>query len=626
MSHRLVLLILLCIFSAILGVFSFSPAKAVELVRYYGYWSILGAFALFLYYLVRSLRDVRLSVLLWRKMGGVLLLIISATIFLHLHERHEFKIVADEVVLSSTAMQMHFEREAAVVLRGYEYAGNFIPMQVFVDKRPLFFPLLLSLVHDFTGYRVGNVFALNAFVSLVLISFLFLLARRLGGPWAGVGAVLLLCGIPLVAQNAVGGGFELLNIAMITVTFWLGLRYAERPDDDDRLCAFALSGVLLSQTRYESVLFLLPVAVSILYLWWKGGRVNIPWPLLAAPLLLIIYPLQHKVFDLSEGSWQMADVAGATTPFALRYFYNNIGHAMNFFFSFDGTQPSSWLLGLVGLPAVGFFVLMLYKEHLQVFIREPEKAVACLFVLTLIVHTGIMLCYFWGHWDDPIIRRLSLPTQLLLIFCVIFVLPKLVGNPGRWRVLASIAGLYIICFTVPSSAMHRFTQENFAARTTNWIAGYVRGLGEKTALAIDNNSGLQWFLYRKSCVNPALLLNRPDEFIFHFKRHSFDEVLVVQRAGLDIKTGNRFVSVSDDLGPGVKLELIEEKAFSPIYLVRLSRVLSVDEPIFKAWVATRLEQDKKDAKAKSLATTTTTVKTMDTADPNSLVLWLKNLP
>jgi hypothetical protein len=626
MSRRFFLLILLCLFALVLGVFTFTPVRAVILVRFYGYWAILVAFGLFVWYLSRSLKDVRISRQTLREWWPAVVFILAATAFLHLHEKHEFKIVADEVLLSSAAMEMHFEREAAVVLRGYEYAGNFVPMQVFVDKRPLFFPLLISLVHDFTGYRVGNVFVLNAAVSLVLIATLFLVGRRLGGPWAGAAAVLLLCGIPLVAQNVTGGGFELLNITMIVLTLWLGLRYADRPDDDDRLSAFALSSVLLAETRYESVLFVLPVAASILYLWWRERRVNLPWPLFAVPLLMILYPLQHKVFDLSESSWQMGDVAGATTPFALKYFYDNVGHAINFFFSFDGVQPSSWLVALIGIPAVGFFVLMFYKEHRSIFSREPVLGVACIFVLTLILHTGVMLCYFWGHWDDPIIRRLSLPTQILLILATVFVLPKLVGHAKRWRVLVGAAGLYIISFTVPASAMHRYTEENFAARTTNWVAGYIRGLGDKKVLAIDNNSGLQWFLYRKSCVNPLLLINRTDEFIFHFKRRSFDEVLVVQRAGLDLKTNERFVSASDDLGPGIKLELVEERAMSPIYLMRISRVVSVDETAFKAWAATRREQEKKAAEAKASTSSAAPASTMDMADPTSLVLWLHNLP
>jgi len=43
-------------------------------------------------------------------------------------------------------MRMHFNREAAAMVRGYDLAGTFTALHVYVDKRPLFFPFL-----TFTG-------------------------------------------------------------------------------------------------------------------------------------------------------------------------------------------------------------------------------------------------------------------------------------------------------------------------------------------------------------------------------------------------------------------------------------------------------------------------------------------
>ena len=618
MFRRLLLLVLVALFALVFGFVTFTPSQAVTMVRAGGYWVILAGFMAFMYFLLRSLRSE------WSQMKKIGdwwragLLIIGASGFLHLHEPHQFKIVADEVVLSSTAMQMHFARESGVVLRGYEFAGNFLPMQVYLDKRPLFFPFLLSLVHDLTGYRVANVFALNALVTLTLVAGCYLVGRRMGGAWAGAAAVLLLCAIPLVGQNATGGGFELLNIAMIVVTVWLGLRYAERADSD-RLCAFVLAGVLLAQTRYESVLFLAPVAASILYIWLREKRVDLPWALIFSPLLLLVYPLQHNVFKMSESTWQLNDVAGATSPFALRYFYDNVGHALNFFFSFNGTQPSSWLVAVLGMVATAFFALVLYKKHREFFARDRGMAVASIFIIALVLHTGLMLCYFWGKWDDPIIRRLSLPVHVLFILAILFVGPHLVSHARRWHALTWMAAIYVLGFTVPASAMHRFTQDNFAARTTNWLGGYIRTLGDKNVLAIDNNAGLQWFLYRKSSINPLLFASRIDEYAFHYESHSFEDYLVVQRAGVDLKTGDRFVSVEDDLGPGVKLQLIEEKAFSPIYLVRLSRVVGLDKEKLKLWAEERKKLKKASASGASMI-----VVSVD--DPDQLVIWLRKLP
>ncbi len=621
MSKRLLLLGLIALLALVLGFFTFSPARSVEIVRYSGYWIILASTVLFGWFLIRSLRSEWPALKAVRQWWPAGLVILGGSVFIHLHERHEFKIVADEVVLSSTAMQMHFERETAMVLRGYEFAGNFSAMQVSLDKRPLLFPFLLSMVHDLTGYRVANVFILNALVSVVMMAVFYLVGRRLGGhPLAGVVAVLLVCAVPLIAQNATGGGFELLNVAMIVVTLWLGLRYAERTETD-RLCAFVLSGVLLAQTRYESVLFIAPVGVCVLYIWFRECRVDLPWPLIITPLLLLLYPLQHNVFKVSEASWQLNDVAGATSPFGFRYFYDNIGHAMNFFLNFDGVQPSSWLVAILGVFATGVFVLTLYREHREIFALKPETAVAVIFIAALIGHTVLMLCYFWGKWDDPIIRRLSLPAHVLMILAIIFVMPRLFSRPQSWRVLIVLMGLCIVGFTVPTSAMQRYTQENFAARTTNWLGGYIKTLGDRSVLAIDNAAGLQWFLYRKSSVNPQLFAIRFEEYLYHFRLGSFNDYLVVQRVGVDLKTGAKFVSIDDDVGPGLKLEVIEEKAFSPIYLMRLSRVVGVDEEKMRAWVAEK-KQFQKDQKSGKVSLVTT----RSNDEPNQLVEWLKKLP
>ncbi|HYC73100.1 MAG TPA: glycosyltransferase family 39 protein [Opitutaceae bacterium] len=616
MPRRLLLLFLTTALALVLGYLTFTPLQAVNLVHHGGYWLLLGTTAWFAWHLIRSLRDTAEEWRVPRRWWPAAVLIVGLAGWLHVHEEHGFKIVADEVLLSSTARQMHFHRETAVILRGYDYAGNFTPMNVFLDKRPLLFPFLLCTLHDLTGYRVGNVFVLNGLLSLALVGLTYLVGRRMGGPWAGTAAALLLCGVPLVAQNATGGGFELLNMVMLVMVLWLGQRFVERPADEDRLGAFILGGVLLAQVRYESVLFVLPVGLTVIYTWWRERRLLLPGPLLAAPLLLVIWPLHHNVFKLSEAAWQLFDIAGATDPFGIGYFYDNIGHAMNFFFTADGSQPSSWPLAVLGVLSCGLFMLLLYKEH-RTLVRDPAGSVVVIFVLGLLVHTAVMLCYFWGKWDDPVIRRLSLPAHVLLVVAVLFVWPRLLGVAWRWPALAALGAVIFFSLTVPASAMHRFTRDNFAARTTNWLGGYIRQLQDKRVLAIDNNAGLQWFLYAQSSVNPARLSESWEGYAYHFRIRTFDDYFVVQRVGHDLRTGEKFVSWEDDIGPAFELELIEEKAFAPMYLVRLSRVKAVDEEKLKAWAAER---------KKAHAATVKTTVPLPVADADQLADWMRKLP
>ena len=78
------------------------------------------------------------------------------------------------------------------------------------------------------------------------------MTNRHGGRLVGL---CCLAGLPLLAINATGGGFEILNLCMIALTMLAAISYLER-NDAVPLNFLLMSGILLAQTRYESVLLL----------------------------------------------------------------------------------------------------------------------------------------------------------------------------------------------------------------------------------------------------------------------------------------------------------------------------------------------------------------------------------
>jgi hypothetical protein len=595
MIRQAILFILIAALAVVLGFFTFTPIQAIEVVKKAGYGVMVITYAWFAYYLIKSFR-MEWSGWITRFQGRwmTVLFLLLASLYLHVQERHEYKIVADELVIGNTAMQMHYERDASLALRAYDYAGNFMIFTETVDKRPLAFPFLLATVHDLTGYRVQNVFWLNGAISVLLVVLVWLIANRLAGAKAGYAAVLLLCGIPLVAQNATGAGFELYNMMMIALTLWLGMRYAEKPEGA-RLGAFLLSGIILAQVRYESALFVVPVGATLVWVWWRERRMDLSPVVYAAPLLMILVPLQHNIFKIKSGLWQLGDVAGATSPFGLQYFYDNVGHALSFLFSFNGEQPNSWLLGAVGILCAGFTVLLMYRDHHKLAEEKPGHLVAVIFMGGLFLHTMIILCYFWGKWDDPVVRRLSLPAHLLLIVCVVFVWAHIFRKKQSWDVLILIAALHIAFFAVPASARHAFTQENYAAAVCNWVSDYIDDNIPGSALSVDNQAGHVWFLHRKSNINPERLSINWTGYVTHFEDRSFSQYLVVQRIAVNQTTGERYVSASDDFGGGLELEELQEKTFAPFYKVRISRVKAVNREKLQAWALT-LQKNRDEAR------------------------------
>ena len=179
-------------------------------------------------------------------------------------------------------MSMHLDKTVLTPLRGDIKERS---RSRGLCKRPLFFPFLTSLVHDVTGYRPANAFGLNAGLTFLLLGLACMLGRLLAGRVAGWLAVVLLAGLPLLAHNATGGGFELLNLVMILATMLLGVRAVEKRDAP-AITAFCFAGLLLAQVRYESVIYLGPVGLVVLWVWWREGRAVLSWPVIVAPLLM----------------------------------------------------------------------------------------------------------------------------------------------------------------------------------------------------------------------------------------------------------------------------------------------------------------------------------------------------
>ncbi len=364
-DKRLWLFLLSGALAVVLGFFAIPGYAAINLVSETGYWFELVAFVLFLRALWLTFRDDLRSIH-WRRLDWASVAVVAlAGIILLVHETFGFKIIMDEIMLLGTSMSMHFDKVVLTPTRGNDVQGAFVILDGIMDKRPLFFPFLVSLLHDLTGYRPANAFVLNGILTFILLGLTYVCGRMLAGRRAGWLGVLLLAGLPLLGQNATGGGFELLNIVMILATLLLGARFVQKRDEAS-FTALCFSTLLLGQVRYESLIYLLPVAILILWVWYDERRVILSWPVIFAPLLLLPYPLQHHIFELRTTAWQMGsevgDKSNATVPFSLSYIPDNIYHAMKFFFARATDQPNSLTLSILGWIAVAFFLLFAVKS------------------------------------------------------------------------------------------------------------------------------------------------------------------------------------------------------------------------------------------------------------------------
>ena len=583
-SARRLLFALIAGLSLWLGFGTFPPRTALQVVQYAGYAVMLVTCVLFGFYLWRSIPRVELRQR-WRSGGWKTgLLIVGGSVLLHVQEPHGFKIVNDELMQVSTSQRLHHSRDAEIVSRGYRLGTDFVPMQGMLDKRPLLFPFLVSVLHDLTGYRPENVFVLNAILTPVLLGLLYLLGSAIAGGGGGIAAVLLFSTVPLFTQAAAGGGFEVLNLVMILATILLGMRYARLPNSDN-LGAFCLSGVLLANVRYESVLFIPAVGMVIAWVSWRERRFDLPLALLVAPLLLVIFPLQMNVVKLNPGLLQLTDRPSEHGLYSVAYFYDNVGKALHYFTEWDRSQANSHLVAVAGAVGVAFFLMQLYRAQRASTPMPRERVAFSIFLLALGGQALLMLCYFWGAYDDVVTVRLSLPTQLLFVLTFVLVYPELTGGVARrWQILNALVGVYFCLWTLPTIAQRAYAHTNLAAETSNWYRDYLRDRPDRNFFVIEANMPVLWLAYGVPSVGYDVLAQRMAQFCSHFAKHSLGDCLVVQKLVVtDFATGELTPIAGHDFGDAAKLETIREIQYTPTYVIRLSRIVSIDQPAMLAW-------------------------------------------
>jgi hypothetical protein len=576
-DKRLRLFVLISVVSAATGFVLVPNRMALDIVNNTGYWCVLAAFILFVRSLWMAYREDLRGVV--RAGAGafdwVTLLVIGlgGTVLI-VHESFGFKIVMDEVMLVGTSMSMHFSRTVLTPFRGSDIQGAYVVLQGEMDKRQLFFPFLVSILHDIAGYRPSNAFVLNGILVFIFLALVNATGRKLAGRMAGWLGVALFAGLPLLAQNATGGGFELLNILMILATMLLGARFIERRDEAS-LTALCFSAMLLTQVRYESAIFLIPVAGIIAWVWYREGRVILSWPVLAIPPLMIHCALHNRIFGIRASAWQLQSKPGLTVPFSVGYVPSNIAHALGFFFGKPTDQPNSYVLSGLGCVALLFFILLISRRLRNLAAEAPISVAAIFFSAGFAVQLALMMCYFWGQFDDAIIRRLSLPTHLWMVIAILAVLPQF-PKPGTVKLLLGVVLLGILAQGVPSMAAHAYNQEYLAGLETEWRRQFILDQPRKDYLAIDNDSIL-WVAHEVTATTVEAAKARKVDLAFFIRTHTFSNIYVFQRYNIDAETGKMTIRDGDDLGPDFILEPVRSERLLTLTQTRISRLAGIRE-------------------------------------------------
>ncbi|HVT72646.1 MAG TPA: glycosyltransferase family 39 protein [Lacunisphaera sp.] len=572
-EFRLALLGLAGIAAIYFGFIGLDVETAGMLVKLYGYYVMLLTFVLWIHALWRlwqhrgpgAAPDVRELLGAGAVIGLFSLMAVTA-------EPFRSKVLYDEFVLQSTAFNMHFFRDTATMVRGYDIAGTFLSLDNYLDKRPNFYPFLISLVHDLTGYRPANAYLLNATLYPVTLGLAYYLGRRLARPWGGYLAVLLLGSLPLLGQNATGSGMELLNFCMILVVAALAGAYLREPDET-RLSALVLGTVLLAQSRYESAVYVAPAALVIFLGWWRRGRIVVSWTTVLAPLLFVPFALQNKVLNNTRWLWELKE--NQESRFSADYLPKNLAGARDFLFSTSQSYANSLTLTVLGLLALGWLGWHLVRRRPALRTAAGEPVALFLLGLGAIANTVLVMFYYWSSFNDPMASRFCLPLYLVLTFAVV---AAGAACGRRWPVVPrALTGLALVAAVIAASHFALPLYSHTGIDEIEWERRFVAGRGPGTRLIITNKSTLPWLLLK----TPSILVGRAglvaDRVQEQLEENTFTEILVMQSFRPSTPDGDHQLVPEDKLPKGFAIEPLAERRFGT-KLTRISRLVSVTLP------------------------------------------------
>lgn len=576
---RLLLLCLSGALAAFVGFVLVPTPLAAGLILHLGYYYIFAVFAAFCIYLYRQGSENQETLRDWFSRPGLTgLFLLGVVGLVYWSDPFKHKILFDEYVLQGTAYHMHATKEIGAIVRAYDINGTWVPMDTFLDKRPYFFAFLVSLLHDLTGYRIANMFIVNALLVPVFVGVMLWLAHRLAGRAVAFFAVVLLCSMPLFGQNATSAGMELHNLTMLAVVMALAVVYLEKPSED-RLSLLVLGAILLSQSRYESVIFVVPAAIVIVIGWLREGRVILSWPAVVAPLLLIPYAWHNRVLSASPLLWQLNP--GQTSRFSLSYLSNNLQGARSFFFNTGPSIANSWylsVLGILGIAAGVYWVVRaLARRQAGTNRFEPAMIVVILFGVGIAGNLTMLMFYYWSRLDDVIASRFALPMCFLMALAAAVLVARLqsLRIPALRAAVIGLA-VWFLGWGLQAFSEKQYTNKNLVMQEIAWEHEFLLTRPGRV-LFVSNMSTIPFVLWRIPSVLNAVAGTRALQLKYHLHAGTFSEVLVAQDLKPTTPEGDMGIDPKDVLPSCFKLKTLKIQRFGTRW-TRISQLVDVDIP------------------------------------------------
>ena len=513
----------------------------------------------------------------WRQHRGALLLVGAGSLFLHLHEPHMLRVFYDEPTHALVALSMHLDK-SAVGATVSNYVGQaFVTGDPYATTRPYLFSLLVSLLHDLTGYRVANVFVLNALLTPLVLLGGYLLAHKVGGRLAGYVATSLLITLPLLAQNVTSGGYDVLNMALVAALVLVTLAYFQsEPPARAPLMNLSLAlALLLAVTRPESVLYLIPWSAVTLTRWWRDRRMELTAFAAVSPIFLLPAFMSNLHMMHNDVAMDAAARTSGQALFAVANLPKHLADAVYYFVHFDLDSTNSVALSLLG--GVGFVALLVQVAG-SVRARRVNVAEAMFawFALSVLAIYLFILTQFWSSPTDPLAARFCLALSLVLAVTAGWLVAQVNWLAARPRVVAGALVLWGVLVAAPAMSRSASTDAMTPAWADRYFTDFAKARDRRTTLyAMAGNASFIVSGFASTLIHRVRIM--PAAHVRALKAGLYKEILVLQT--LQPVNGGRWQPTpGQELPDNVVLETVDQRAVGPFVLARVSRLVGYKKP------------------------------------------------
>ena len=531
--RKLIILIIIICASFLVGILT--PKHYISAIfEYLGYYLIIVPFFLWVVYLFKIYLKKIKDIFLKHYSGFLLSVILMAIIFCIAPPK--FKVLSDETNLIGVSMAMYQSKKASLPLKGFNIEYKKPEYNSIIDKRPLLFPLMVSFVHSVRGYSASNGFIVNFFAGVGVLFIFYLFICNHFSRIYGFLSILMFASLPGFVIWATSSGFETLNLFFIIMSIFLFDKViTDRSIQHIELLFLTL--VLVSQCRYESVIFTSAILFLAPMLWKKESIAEFSYITFIVPILFIpviwLPRLYADLPDINRVGESLVQVPSLYDAFSLTNLLNNTRQNL---IAFLGLDPFLGFSPVISILSIGGIFLLIKKLISGYASANNEFKTKCFFgFLTFCLLYLIQFSFYRGDLTIFTQNRFATVYFPYILFPAVFFVYSILSKTSENKeMLAVFFFIFHLLFYWPYGSQQRFVNIGSLPYEYSRTLSFLKeNYNNNTQLLIIAERPNLYIIHYQGAVDFSFANQHADKINSSYSKE-FDHILVLQK--FDYKT------------------------------------------------------------------------------------------